>query len=515
LRERRVSISLPSTRGEDFSAELALDLQEVKKSGLTFAPETASNRLRAYMNKHISEARMVDSIRNAIDAGWAGVKLYFMVGLPGETDADLDEIGRFVMDVAKLCRGRSVRFNLTPFIPKPHTPLQWAGFGDVEETRQKMDRLRAALTRRNIRPKWESPESSLVQALLARGDERLAEVVEGVYRKGGVFQEWSEHFSYRLWAEALAEAGVDPAGYLAERPAGAALPWDFVDVGVSRAFLADEYAKALAGQATPDCARAGCTGCGVCPDKGSPPLPAVPAEEREYGRRARPGRGLDELKARLRLKYSVGEQFRYAAHLDRVRAFYRSLRRSDLPVVYTKGFAPKPMLSFGPPLPVGVLSDGEYVDVFTSYHYSGNVVRDLGTFLPRGLRIAAAQPVPHSAASLGQAVNLGRYRVLTAVPAEELAARARELPAVRGWRQSGRDEVELDLAIAPGVKLFSALGALFGIEEAQARCLGVRRLDCLVEEQDRISTPLGEAAGPLAAAAPAGSSGGRAATEEA
>lgn len=493
LRERRVAISLPSTRGEDFTTELALDLREVKKSGLTFAPETVSSRLRAFINKNISELRIFDSVRTAIDAGWAGVKLYFMIGLPQETDADLDEIGRFVSEVAKLCRGRTVRFNLTPFIPKPHTPLQWAGFGEIGAIRQKMERLKSALTRRNIRPKWESPESSLVQALLARGDERLAPVIEKVYRGGGVFQEWSEFFAFERWVESCKEAGVDPAEYLAERPVAEELPWEFVDVGVKRQFLAREYARALAGQETPDCAVGGCSGCGACPeDRSRAVLPSpVTEDDRQQSRRIRVGRGFDELKSRLRLKYEVGEPFRYAAHLDRVRALYRSLRRSELPVVYTRGYAPKPMLSFGPPLPVGLLSDGEYVDLFLSYYYSGEIISDLGMFLPKGLRIVAARPVLMSAASLGQSINLARYTVRSDIPEDLLKARAGTLAAVRSARRISGDEIELDIMIAPGVKLFAVLGSLLGIEEAAARRLAVRRRDCLVVEGDRISTPLG------------------------
>jgi radical SAM family uncharacterized protein len=531
LRERRVSVSLPSTRGEDFTAEMALDLQEVKKSGLTFAPETASPRLRSFVNKNISEVRIMESIRNAIDAGWGGVKLYFMVGLPGETEGDVDETGRFVTEVAKLCRGRMVRFNLTPFVPKPHTPLQWAGFADPAATQAKMDRLRASLTRRNVRPKWEDPEGAVIQALLARGDERLAPVIERVYRAGGVFQEWTEHFSYELWRQALAAEGVDLRTYLEERPVEARLAWDFIDVGVSRQFLADEYARAKAGKETPDCARGACTDCGACPDRRPPAMAkTAAAKEPEFGRRPRPARGFDELKNRFRLKYRVGEQFRFAAHLDRVRALYRSLRRSDLPIVYTKGFAPKPMLSFGPPLPVGVASDGEYVDVFTSYHYSGNISRDLGPFLPKGLKIVAAQPVPRTAVSLGQSVNLGRYLVDGAEP-----VRPAEVPSIRELRRLDGKKIVFDLAIVPGVKLFDALARLCGLDETAARALSVRRLDCFVDAgiggqtragaadgglrngglrdrpagavtENRTVTPLGEPAGPLSGVIPGGQS---------
>jgi len=192
----------------------------------------------------------------------------------------------------------------------------------------------------------------------------------------------------------------------------------------------------------------------------------------------------------------VEEQFRFAAHLDRVRAFYRSLRRSELPVVYTRGFAPKPMLSFGPPLPVGLVSDGEYLDVWTQYHYSGNIVRDLGPFLPRGLRIVAARPVPPEYPALGQIINLGRYHVvLSEELAEQLPAlpeRVNSVPGVRGLGLTGRRSFTLDLALVPGVKLFASLAQLLAIPESVARCLTVQRHDCLIAENGGLRTPLGE-----------------------
>ncbi|MEO0069353.1 MAG: TIGR03960 family B12-binding radical SAM protein, partial [candidate division WOR-3 bacterium] len=250
LKERRVAISLPSTRGEDFSPELALNLQEAKKAGLTFAPETASSRLRRFINKNIPEEKILESVRNALDAGWAEVKLYFMIGLPGETEGDVREIARFVNEIARLCRGRMVRFNLTPFIPKPHTPLQWAGFADLKETQAKLAMLKALVNRRNIKPKWENPECSYVQALLARGNERLGQVIERVYHSGGIFQEWTEFFKFSLWQEALDAAGISPEIYLQERKVDERLPWDFIDVGVSKEFLLSEYRRAQAGEET-------------------------------------------------------------------------------------------------------------------------------------------------------------------------------------------------------------------------------------------------------------------------
>ncbi|HTW91520.1 MAG TPA: TIGR03936 family radical SAM-associated protein, partial [bacterium] len=528
LKERRVSISLPSTRGEDFSSELALSLQEVKKAGLTFAPETASEKLRGFVNKNISELRILESVRNALDAGWNGVKLYFMVGLPGETDADVDGIGRFVMEIGRLCKGRPVRFNLSPFVPKPHTPLQWAPFADVAETQAKINRVRDAITRRNVKAKWANPECSYVEALLARGDEKLGPVIEKVYREGGVFQEWTEFFKFSLWVESAKALGIDPRDYHRERRTDEQLPWEFINVGVSREFLAREYEKAKAGEMTPDCAAGACTNCGACEghDRNSPgvtdrvPIPTEKAEP-DYGRRPRPVQSFQELRTRFRIKYAVEEPYQFAAHLDRVRAFYRSLRRSELPIAYTKGFAPKPMLSFGPPLPVGLISSGEYLDVYTAYHYTGNIVRDLGTFLPKGLRIAAAKPIARENPSLGRIINLARYDVTLPKAFDgdfaALVERAKGLTGVRdmlpgagheglGTRDQGLGyefrtqapnprplapgSIVLDLGIEAGIKLFDALAGIFKISDTEARCLMIRRRDCLVAQNGRIRTPM-------------------------
>lgn len=523
LKDRRVSISLPSTRGEDFSSELALSLQEVKKSGLTFAPETASAKLRGFVNKDISELRILESVRNALDAGWNGVKLYFMVGLPGESDTDVDEIGRFVTEVGRLCKGRPVRFNLSPFVPKPHTPLQWAPFADIAETGARIDRVRSAINRRNVKAKWANPECSYVEALLARGDERLGPVIERVYREGGVFQEWTEFFRFQVWTDSCRAQGIDPQEYHRERRTDERLPWDFINMGVSREFLAREYEKAKAGEMTPDCASGACTDCGACEghdrnSRGVSDRVPSPAEKTEpdYGRRPRPLQSFQELRTRFRIRYAVEEAYQFAAHLDRVRAFYRSLRRSELPIAYTKGFAPKPMLSFGPPLPVGLTSGGEYLDVYTAYHYTGNILRDLGTFLPKGLRIVAAQPIAREHPSLGRIINLARYDVsmprafdgdfsalaerakgltgvkeilpgkgLALLSAEENSACTHSGPAV-----SASGTVVLDLGIEAGVKLFDALAAIFKISDTEARCLLIRRRDCLVAQNGRIRTPM-------------------------
>jgi hypothetical protein len=216
--------------------------------------------------------------------------------------------------------------------------------------------------------------------------------------------------------------------------------------------------------------------------------------EPDYGRRPRPLQSFQELRTRFRIKYTVEEAYQFAAHLDRVRAFYRSLRRSELPIAYTKGFAPKPMLSFGPPLPVGLLSGGEYLDLFTAYHYTGNIVRDLGTFLPKGLRIVAAQPIAREHPSLGRIINLARYDVTLPKAFDgdfvALVERAKGLAGVKDLLPSPERTVVLDLGIEAGIKLFDALAGIFKISDTEARCLTIRRRDCLVAQDGRIRTPL-------------------------
>lgn len=490
FRDQRVAVSLPSTRGEDFSPELAFELQEVKKTGLTFAPETASPRMKALVNKDISELKTLEAVRTAMDAGWNGVKLYFMVGLPTETDADLAEIARFVNEVARICRGRQVRCSLSPFVPKPHTPLQWAAFAGVAELSARLDRVRSRLTRRNVRVKWENPESSYLQAVLARGDERLGPVVESVYRAGGLFQNWSEHFSLGCWQRAFDDCGVDPAPHLAAREPDAPLPWDIVDPGVSREYLRQEWERASRGELTPDCAGSSCTGCGVCPDGTPPPRPEpASALERAYRRRYRPA-GDGGPKVRIRVRHTVSEEFRWAGHLDRVRALYRALRRSGLPVAYSRGFAPKPMLSFGPPLPVGLVSDGEYFDVFMEAGYAGNVVADLGPFMPRGLGLTVCRGILRDRPTLGKAINLGRYRAGPGSWPGDTVVRGRSVPGMRSVAVGPDRTIDFELTIAPGVKLFPALARLVEIEEPAVRTIPVRRLDCLVDRGDRVRTPL-------------------------
>jgi len=263
-----LAISLPSLRIDSFSVELARLIQQQRKTGLTFAPEAGSQRLRNVINKGVTEEDLMRTAEGAFQSGWDRIKLYFMLGLPTETDEDALEIARLtraVRDLGRRVRGRRVDISASAatFVPKPHTPFQWLPLINraTVENRQRL-LLRAAGTA-HIEIAYSDWETTRLEALLSRGDRRLAPAIERAWALGARFDAWSECFRPELWSQALAETETDADWYLfRERHRDEVLPWDTIDTGVSTAFLWDEYERALAGQVSPDC-RMDCHGCGI------------------------------------------------------------------------------------------------------------------------------------------------------------------------------------------------------------------------------------------------------------
>jgi radical SAM-linked protein len=491
-----VAISLPSMRGERFTPELARQLADIKKPGLTFAPETMSSRLRSLVNKDISEATIINAVKSAVSMGWSRVKLYFMIGLPDETEAEVLAIADFVEEIGCITRNGEVRFNLSPFSPKPHTPLQWVGFDSVKTTKQKIETIKHRMRRKNLRPKWDNPETAMIQTVLARGDERLNDVILNVYQQGGIFQEWSEFFIADRWKNAAENFGVNFENYLKPLDFNQALPWDFIDIGVSKNFLKQEYSKAKKGEKTEDCTFGQCSDCGVCDGAQKSITIAnsveVTSTSFDYGRLPRKITGYEEIKTRFRIKYSVGQNFRYASHLDLVRAFYRALRRSELPVAYSQGFSPRPLVSFGPPLPVGVISTGEYLDFQMAHHYSGNIVRDFGLFLPRDIRILETRPINRKSDSLGKIINLAKYEIelTNKIDVKSIMAKKEQVIGIHQLDFYSNKNFTLFLQIAPKIKLFDSIQQLFNWDENQVRCLRIERKDCYSLINGKIITPM-------------------------
>lgn len=271
--ERGVNVSLPSLRLDAFSIDLAKEVQKVRKSGLTFAPEAGTQRLRDVINKNVTEQNLVDAVTSAFKNGWSSVKLYFMIGLPTETYEDLDGIAQMAKKVVQIgyeCgvpRGRlKVTVSTSSFVPKSHTAFQWEPQNTLQELRDKQKYLKEKLRDKRITYNWHDPETSFLEAVFAKGDRRLAAVLETAWSKGARFDGWSEHFNYNLWLEAFADENIDPKWYAYREIAkDEVLPWDHIEAGVSKRFLQREHKKALGSEPTIDCRAGKCTGCGLCP----------------------------------------------------------------------------------------------------------------------------------------------------------------------------------------------------------------------------------------------------------
>ena len=262
--ERRVALGLPSLRVETLSPALIEQIRKVRKTSFTIAPEAGTRRLRDIINKGNTEEDLIAAARRVYEGGWKAIKLYFMIGLPGEQEEDLEGIADLAHRVMREGRGRQVTLGLSTLVPKPHTPFQWVRQIGLEETLAKQGHLKRRVKNRNISFKWHDARMSLLEGLFSRGDERLADLVESAWRLGARFDGWSDQFRFELWEKALGERGIRLEEHLRERPPGEPLPWDFVDTGLDREFLLDEYEKSQRGEATPDCRIEGCRHCGVC-----------------------------------------------------------------------------------------------------------------------------------------------------------------------------------------------------------------------------------------------------------
>ena len=269
--ENNVSLSLPSLRLDSFSFQVLQEIQKYRKSGLTFAPEAGSQRLRDVINKNITEENIFSAVEQAIELGWEHIKFYFMDGLPGETYEDLDGIGKIASDIMdlnfKLKGRRGGRFRVTVsvsnFVPKAHTPFQWAAQDRPEEFRAKHDHLAKQLHIKGVTFNYHETKTSNLEAIFARGDRKVCKLLEHAYHLGCKFDGWTEYFKPQLWEQAFAQTETDLDFYAyRERDYEEILPWDIIDPLISREFLIRENEKAKAAQVTPDCRR-GCAGCGI------------------------------------------------------------------------------------------------------------------------------------------------------------------------------------------------------------------------------------------------------------
>jgi radical SAM family uncharacterized protein len=272
-KDQGIGVSLPSLRVDAFSIDLANEVQKVRKTTLTLAPEAGTQRLRDVINKNVSEEDLYRAVEAAFGSGWNSVKLYFMLGLPSETETDLDGIIELVTRVRSIGNRLSrrpveVRASMACFVPKAHTPFQWQPQNSIAELEAKR-RYMMGRKMRNVKMSFHDSQTSMLEGVLARGDRRLANVIYQAWQRGCKFDGWSEYFKYEGWMDAFAHCQIDPTFYVErQRDRDELFPWDFIDTGVSKEYLYKENEMAFQGVSTPDCRKAGCLDCGICPDFG-------------------------------------------------------------------------------------------------------------------------------------------------------------------------------------------------------------------------------------------------------
>jgi radical SAM family uncharacterized protein/radical SAM-linked protein len=390
----RVAVSLPSLRIDSLDEDWFEQIKRVRKTGFTLAPEAGSDRLRRVLNKSLTNEEILEAAGKVYAAGWKLIKLYFMVGLPGETGEDLQAVVRLSREVARLSGrgGRRPRLHVSiaAFVPKAHTPFMWEAQISLEESRRRMRLIQDGLRDRRIRVKWNDPEMSRLEGVFSRGDRRLLPVLVRAWRSGARFDAWGEQFRLEIWEEAFRTEGVDPDAYLRARSEEETLPWGHIRSGVSNAFLLRERRRAEQERFTPDC-RVRCLECGVCDHARVDPVIQGTAWS------APPAGGPEPEPERSRafvLTFSKAGPSRYLGHLELARAFNRALRRVDLVPVHTGGFHPTPKVSFTSPLPVGTESLQETVRVELRDPPPPPEIRQrLNRALPEGLRILLAEDV--------------------------------------------------------------------------------------------------------------------------
>lgn len=417
-RDERVAISLPSLRVETLTSSLIQQIQTVRKTGFTLAPEAGTERLRRVINKGNTEEDLLSTIQRVFSAGWRLVKLYFMIGLPTEGEEDLKGIVSLCQKALRVARrakeSAQINVSISTFVPKAHTPFQWEPQSATEEVQRKHQLLRQSFDRHGLRFKWADPRLSLLEGVFARGDRRLGKTLEKAQALGCRLDGWGEHFRYDLWENAFGETGVDPSFYLRERMPDEALPWDHLESRVAKYFLKEERKRALEGAQTPDCRNASCNGCGVCfvvpglgnriadraelgEPKPSPVIrsPATPLPPR-----------------RFRSRFAKSGPAKFFGHLEFSQLMIRAFRRAQIPLVYSQGFHPLPKISFGPPLPVGYESLAEFLD----FHVPGNLrpqeaTSGLNEVLPRGVTILETQEIPLKSPSIFDSIITTLYKV--------------------------------------------------------------------------------------------------------
>lgn len=453
---RRVSLGVASLRAYGLAEDLLDDMRSVRASGLTFAPEAGTQRMRDVVNKNVTEAQLLETAERVFSRGFDNMKLYFMIGLPTEEQEDvlgIVEVGKNALGVGRrVGKGRAqVTVSVSTHVPKPHTPFQWCAMDPTDVILQKQNLLRdAARGIRNLTLKTHDSTSSVLEGIFARGDRRLGDVLERAYMHGARFDSWDSELRMDVWQEAFEHFGIDTSKYLGTIPTTARLPWDHIDVGLENGFLAREYRRALRNRLSPPCGKAVgmfihhtnvldaeadrrklvCYDCGVACDltkmreerigflkemgaavpgtRARLPIVKTDGDARPKPELFRPPqRGTPQ---RVRLRFEKTGPSALLGHLDLIRELPRIIRRAGIAIAYTQGYHPKPDMTFGPALSLGVASLDEYADVrLLDPPPADEVVRRLNDAAAGGIHVTGAAFLGANDPKLSALIDGARY----------------------------------------------------------------------------------------------------------
>jgi radical SAM family uncharacterized protein/radical SAM-linked protein len=399
-KNNHVAVSLPSLRAGTLNSNLMEQIKKVRKTGFTIAPEAGSQRLRDVINKNITEQNIIQTIQNAFELGWRVFKLYFMIGLPTETKDDLNAIVDLIKKICRL-RGpkgerKKINVSITTFIPKPHTPFQWESQISREHAWEIIYFLKDALRMTGVKLKWQNPDVSFVEGIMARGDRRLLKTIIAAHHSGCKFDGWNDYFSFKKWDAALNKTNITHNYFENKRldPASP-LPWDHIDSGINKAFLLSELKKALNDEVTYDCRWNGCIKCGVCDFKKRAPVLYK-----------NPNKKVEDVRSKLIVTPYIYKKFyvtyqkkgdaRFFGHLEMVKIFHRALKRGSITVAFSGGFHPMPKISFDNPIPIGMESVCEHFIISILNEISPDDFKEkLNHQLPNGLKILKVKDQKH------------------------------------------------------------------------------------------------------------------------
>ncbi|GAB4462642.1 MAG: TIGR03960 family B12-binding radical SAM protein [Elainellaceae cyanobacterium] len=452
LKDENISLSLPSQRVDRFDENIANIIGGTRKGGLTFAPEAGTQRLRDIINKGLTNEELLRGVKTAYEQGWDRVKLYFMIGLPGETDADVLGIAETMRWLQRECRlkGRKpLSFNVTisNFTPKPHTPFQWHSVSTAEFERKQKLLQQEFRTIRGLKANFTDVRISAMEDFVGRGDRRLGAVVRRAWELGAREDSWWESLerAFAAWTEAIAEAdltwkyrqvesgewnlfGNHPDTSNCPTPDySAPLPWDHIDTGISKPWLQEDLRRALEAATVPDCSFDGCSHCGVCgADFGHnvvvPPLP-IPQFQQHFTPETHRAQ-------RLRVRYGKLGSMALIGHLDLLRLFDRAIRRAALPIAYTGGFHPSPRIMVASALPLGSTSTGEAVDFdLTTVIDPAEFVERLAAQLPPEIPLYGVEAIAPDGPTATQQLDQAEYTLAIALSDEAAPPLSPQQPA--------------------------------------------------------------------------------------